>query len=55
MKSGSNGQGVEAGHESGEVHRPRAFFMMDRSIPVAFEPGKNHNIDRAVLVKTLIE
>ncbi len=55
LKPGMDGQGVEAGYETGEVYRPRAFFMMDRSIPVAFEPGKNHNIDRAVLVKTRIE
>ena len=51
----SGGVGVESGSESGEVNRPRAFFIMDRSIPVAFEPGKNHNVDRAVLVKTIIE
>jgi hypothetical protein len=29
--------------------------MVDRSIPVAFEPGVNHNVDRAVLVKSIIE
>ncbi|MFT5302383.1 MAG: hypothetical protein ACI814_003198 [Mariniblastus sp.] len=55
LKSGAVGAGVEAGAETGEVDRSRAFYMFDRSIPVAFEPGKNHNLDRAVLVKTIIE
>jgi hypothetical protein len=29
--------------------------MIDRSIPVAFEPGQNHNVDRAILVRRRIE
>lgn len=47
--------GAEVGSDSGEVKRHRGFYMFDRSIPVAFEPGKNHNIERAILVKTIIE
>ena len=45
----------EYGTESGTARRGRAFYMVDRSIPVAFEPGKNHNVDRAVLIKSFIE
>jgi hypothetical protein len=45
----------EVGLESGETKRHRAFYVFDRSIPVAFEPGKNHNIDRAVLVRRRID
>ncbi len=33
----------------------RGFFIVDRSIPVAFEPGKNHNVDRAIRVSSFIE
>jgi hypothetical protein len=55
LKPGPDDEGVEAGAETGEVRRSRAFFMVDRSIPVAFEPGVNHNVDRAVLVKSIIE
>ena len=47
--------GVEIGSEEGDVKRDRAFFMVDRSIPVAFEPGRNHNIDRTILTRTIIE
>lgn len=46
---------AEIGAETGEVRRNRGFFIFDRSIPVAFEPGKNHNIDKAIIVKSIIE
>ena len=41
--------------ESGEVERHRAFYLIDRSIPVAFEPGENHNVDRCILLRRFIE
>jgi len=47
--------GQELGWDRGEIRRHRAFYMIDRSIPVAFEPGENHNVDRAVLLKRFIE
>jgi hypothetical protein len=47
--------GAELTTDSGEVERNRGFYVVDRSIPVAFEPGKNHNVDRAVLVRSIIE
>ncbi len=47
--------GAELGADEGELRRDRAFYMVDRSIPVACEPGKNHNVDNAVLVRTIIE
>jgi len=47
--------GQEIGSETGEVKRPRAFYIYDRSIPVGFEPGKNHNIDQGTLIKRFIE
>ncbi len=45
----------ELGIETGENRRHRGFFIFDRSIPVAYEPGQNHNIDNAILVRTIIE
>jgi hypothetical protein len=51
----SQGLGMEIGAETGEVKRHRAFYMIDRSIPVGFEPGENHNVDRAILVRRYIE
>ncbi|QDU93039.1 hypothetical protein [Lignipirellula cremea] len=47
--------GAEAGSDSGQVTRHRAFYIIDRSIPVAFEPGENHNIDRAVLLRRYLD
>ncbi len=47
--------GAEIGWDTGDVKRHRAFYVIDRSIPVAFEPGKRHNIDKAILLKRFIE
>ncbi|MEM9410178.1 MAG: hypothetical protein AAGA30_03640, partial [Planctomycetota bacterium] len=47
--------GSEVEDEFGRVDRARGFFIFDRSIPVAFEPGKNHNIQRAIRVSSFIE
>ena len=49
------GGGIEYGTETGTVQRSRGFFMFDRSIPMAYEPGKDHNVDRGILLQSLIE
>ena len=45
----------EVGVDEGNVKRHRAFFIIDRSIPVGYEPGHRHNTDKAVLLKRFIE
>jgi hypothetical protein len=45
----------EVGLDSGEVKRHRGFYIIDRSIPVAYQSGVNHNVDRAVLLRRFIE
>jgi hypothetical protein len=45
----------EVGVDSGEVKRHRAFYIIDRSIPVGYEPGHRHNTDKAILLKRFIE
>jgi hypothetical protein len=45
----------ELGVDSGEVKRHRAFFYIDRSIPAAFEPGKDHNVERTILLRRYLE
>lgn len=45
----------EVGADEGNVKRHRAFFIIDRSIPVGYEPGHRHNTDKAVLLKRFIE
>lgn len=47
--------GAEVGSDSGEVQRYRGFYMVDRSIPVGFEPGFNHNVDQAILTSSITE
>ena len=47
--------GQEIGIDTGEVERHRSFYIIDRSIPVAFEPGENHNVEDTILLKRFIE
>jgi len=47
--------GQEIGIDTGEIQRHRAFYMIDRTIPVAFQPGENHNVDKCVLLRRFIE
>lgn len=47
--------GVELGSDTGKVTRHRAFYIIDRSIPVAFQNGVNHNVDKAILVRRHLE
>jgi hypothetical protein len=45
----------EIGSDTGEIVRHRAFYIYDRSIPVGFEPGKDHNFADGLLLKRFIE
>ena len=45
----------ELGTDTGQIERHRGFYIIDRSIPVAFEPGVNHNVDNAVILRRFIE
>ncbi len=47
--------GAELGSTSGDFERHRAFYIFDRSIPVGYERGQNHNVNRAILLKHFIE
>jgi hypothetical protein len=47
--------GQEVGLDTGDVKRHRAFYIIDRSIPVAYEPGENHNVEKAILLRRYIE
>ena len=45
----------EAGSLTGNVTRNRIFSIVDRSIPVGHETGKNHNIDKAILIRRMLD
>jgi hypothetical protein len=47
--------GAEMRFEDGGTRRPRAFYIIDRSIPAAFEPGQAHNVERCVLQRRYLE
>ena len=47
--------GQELESDTGEIKRHRGFYIIDRSIPVAAEPGKAHNVEDCVLLQRFIE
>ena len=47
--------GREMGAETGEIRRHRAFYMIDRSIPVGFERGEDHNVENTIMLQRYIE
>ena len=53
--TGDPSLGAELGSETGDIRRHRGFYVVDRSIPIAFQPGHNHNMERAVLLRRFIE
>ena len=47
--------GQEMGSDTGDITRNRAFYMIDRSIPVGFKRGEDLNSENAILLRRLIE
>lgn len=45
----------EIGIEDGTSQRYRGYYLIDRSIPVAFQPGENHDIEKCILSSTIIQ
>ncbi len=43
------------GDEITPHNRNRAFYIFDRSIPVAYERGKDHNVRDAILLQRIIQ
>jgi hypothetical protein len=37
------------------VRRHRAFYIIDRSIPVAFQRGQDYNVEKCILLRRFIE
>jgi hypothetical protein len=44
-----------AGNEIQPIRRNRAFYIIDRSIPVGYETGKDHNVRDAILLRRIIQ
>jgi hypothetical protein len=45
----------EIGIDDGTAQRYRGFYLVDRSIPVAFQPGQNHDVENCVLSSSIIQ
>ena len=45
----------EYGQSTGEVKRYRGFYIFDRSRPIVYEPGVNHNVEDGILVERFIQ
>jgi hypothetical protein len=47
--------GPELGTETGDIQRHRAFHIYDRSIPMGFERGEDHNVLDGLLMRSAID
>ena len=47
--------GKELGIETGDTRRARGFYIVDRTLPVAFKPGDDLNVEQAVILRRRIE
>jgi hypothetical protein len=45
----------ELGIDTGETQRHRSFYIIDRTLPVAFQRGQDLNTDKVILVNRFIE
>jgi hypothetical protein len=46
--------GKEYGIDNGQNERFKAFYLIDRSIPVGFRIGEDHNIENTILVRRIL-
>ena len=51
----STGMSQEYGWDNGKTRRHRGFYLVDRSIQVAFEPGVENNTENCILIRRIIE
>lgn len=47
--------GQELGNDTGDINRHRAFYIIDRSIPVGYVPGEDLNVEDTIMLKRFIE
>ena len=45
----------EYGSSSGDMKRYRGFYIFDRSRPICYDPGVDHNVDEGILIERFIE
>ena len=47
--------GREVGSDTGDVKRPRGFYIIDRTEEVGFKPGEDLNVDKLIRLRRRIE
>ena len=47
--------GREIGSDTGNVKRPRGFYIVDRTEPVGFKPGEDLNVEKMIKLRRRIE
>ena len=47
--------GKELGSETGDVRRPRGFYIIDRTEAVGFKPGEDLNVEKTIRLRRRIE
>ncbi len=47
--------GKELGSDTGDTHRHRGFYIVDRSEPVGFKPGEDLNVERTIRLRRRVE
>ncbi|HIF31477.1 MAG TPA: hypothetical protein EYQ75_07375 [Planctomycetaceae bacterium] len=47
--------GQELGADDGSIERPRYFYIIDRSIPVGYAPGKDQNVRKTIQLSRRID
>ncbi len=47
--------GKELGSDTGDVKRPRGFYIIDRTQQVGFKPGEDLNVEKTIRLRRRIE
>ena len=47
--------GHEVGSDTGDVKRPRGFYIIDRTEEVGFKPGEDLNVEKMIRLRRRIE
>ncbi len=47
--------GKELGSDTGDIKRPRGFYIIDRTEPVGFQPGEDLNVEKMIRLRRRIQ
>jgi hypothetical protein len=47
--------GKEIGSDTGDIKRPRGFYIIDRTEAVGFKPGEDLNVEKLIRLRRRIQ